>query len=226
MVSVCIVSATRHDEAGFYSTSALGRSLRQAYRAFPVKPRIAFENSKPLAVWYNDALASCEKEDIIVFVHDDVLLLDFFWIDRLELGFTRFDILGIVGNRRRVPRQASWCWLDDTFTVDDIRNLSGGVALGQEFPCTLYMLGVTGQRCRLLDGILLAARSTTLKKSGIRFDEQFPFHFYDLDWCRQAEQAGLRMGTIPLSVVHQGESNANTPEWRAAYARYLAKWKE
>jgi GT2 family glycosyltransferase len=143
------------------------------------------------------------------------------------LGFKHFDVLGIVGNTRRVPRQASWCWLDDKFTVDDRKYLSGVIALGQDFfSCSPAMFGVTGQRCKLLDGVLLAAKAHTLAKRGIRFDEQFPFHFYDLDFCRQIERAGLRMGTIPLSVIHQGESNGNTPDWHAAYQRYLAKWKE
>ena len=66
---------------------------------------------------------------------------------------------------------------------------------------------------------------TTLTGS-VHVDEQFPFHFYDMDWCRQVERAGLRMGTVPLSVVHQSEASANTPEWREAYQRYLSKWKE
>jgi hypothetical protein len=166
MLSVCIVSATRHDEAGFYGQSALGRSLKRAYRLFPVKPKIAFRNSKPLAVCYNAALASCEPNDIVVFIHDDILLVDLFWIDRLESGFRHFDVLGIIGNTRRLPRQASWCWLDDEFTWDDKRFLSGVIAIGQDFPsCDTAMFGVTGQRCKLLDGVLLAAKAYTPKRA-------------------------------------------------------------
>jgi hypothetical protein len=226
MVSVCVASATRYDEADFYSKSALGRSLRVAYRWFPVTPKIAFRNSAPLAVCYNGALASCERDDIIVFVHDDVLLTDFFWVDRLESGFSRFDVLGVAGNARRLPRQPTWLMIDDKGTQDEQRHLSGMIGHGQGFPCKLSLYGVTGRPCKLLDGVFLAATPHTLKKSGIRFDPQFPFHFYDMDWCRQADQAKLRMGTIPLCIVHESEGNANSPEWRAAYARYLAKWKE
>jgi GT2 family glycosyltransferase len=224
MLSVCIVSATRHDEAGFYNKSALGRSLRQAYRGFPVKHQVAFRNSRPLAAIYNEALSG-NPDDIVVFVHDDVLLVDFFWLDRIEAGFAHFDILGVAGNTRRLPRQASWYWLDDKLTPDNRSYLSGVIGHGQGFPCELSLFGVTGQRCKLLDGVLLAIKRRTLKRTGIRFDEQFPFHFYDVDFCRQAEQARLRMGTIPLPVVHESIGNATTPEWRAAYQRYLAKWK-
>jgi hypothetical protein len=42
---------------------------------------------------------------------------------------------------------------------------------------------------------MLAARSNTLAEKGLRFDPLFDFHFYDLDFCRQAELRKLRMGT-------------------------------
>jgi hypothetical protein len=37
---------------------------------------------------------------ILVFIHDDVHLLDFYWPTRLHHGLAKFDILGLAGNRR------------------------------------------------------------------------------------------------------------------------------
>jgi len=37
-----------------------------------------------------------------------------------------------------------------------------------------------------------------LDQEGAAFDPRFQFHFYDLDFCRQAEQRGLKMGTWAL----------------------------
>jgi hypothetical protein len=81
------------------------------------------------------------------------------------------------------------------------------------------------QEVKLLDGLLLAAYSETLIKNNIRFDEQFDFHFYDLDFCRQAEMNGVTMGTIPLSLVHESGGNFGTDSWKQGYQKYLQKWK-
>jgi GT2 family glycosyltransferase len=86
--------------------------------------------------------------------------------------------------------------------------------------------GPSGVECKLLDGLMLVADSTRLVEAGVRFDEQFDFHFYDMDFCRQAELKGLRMGTWPISVVHESAGAFNTPPWRAGYERYLRKYGE
>lgn len=57
------------------------------------------------------------------------------------------------------------------------------------------------QECKLLDGVLLAARVKTLRD--LFFDERFKFDFYDPDSCRQAERKNRKLGTVPLSIAHE-----------------------
>jgi hypothetical protein len=45
-----------------------------------------------------------------------------------------------------------------------------------------------------------------------------------MDFCRQAELKGLRMGTWPLSVVHESGGAFGSQGWRDGYARYLQKY--
>jgi hypothetical protein len=40
-------------------------------------------------------------------------------------------------------------------------------------------------RCELIDGVFFATRRSSLLQNQIKFDPQFTFHFYDLDFCRQ-----------------------------------------
>ena len=40
-----------------------------------------------------------------------------------------------------------------------------------------------GQEVKLLDGVMLAARSNTLAEKGLRFNPLFDLHFYDLDFA-------------------------------------------
>jgi len=163
----------------------------------------------------------------LVFAHDDLHLLDFFWFFRVIDGLENFDIVGLAGNRRRLPRQSGWCFLDDNLTPDKFENLSGVVGQGNTFPpdhLTIY--GLPRQRVVLLDGLFLASHSKTLLENELFFDERFNFHFYDLDFCRQAEMKGLSCGTIDLSLIHESYGLAGSKEWRASYQTYLEKWGE
>jgi GT2 family glycosyltransferase len=226
MLPVTVVSATRHQEADFFTQAALGRSLR-TYAAFGVKSRVFFENRRGLGACYNEAIAEIDnEEEILVFMHDDVVLADFFWVDKLLQGFKSFDVLGLAGNRRRVARQPGWAFIDDKFTWDDRKNLSGIVGHGDGFPCALNVYGDVLQPLKLLDGVLLAVRKNTLTRTGVKFDEQFTFHFYDMDICRQFEANNVSMATVPLGAIHASGGAFGDQAWRDGYETYLRKWRD
>ena len=192
-----------------------------------MKSKLFFNNSRGLGACYNEAIRDAKnEEEILIFVHDDVLIIDFFWVNKILWGFTQFEVLGLAGNRRRVPRQPSWWFVDDKFTWDVPSNLSGVVGQGHQFPCQLSMYGAPGQECKLLDGVLLATKKNILTQAQIMFDERFDFHFYDMDFCRQAELQHLRMGTIALGIIHASGGACGSPHWKASYERYLNKWRE
>jgi hypothetical protein len=187
-----------------------------------------FDNNRTgLPVLYNEAVRQSSSDAaILIFIHDDVHLCDFFWPMHIVNGLQAFDIVGLVGNTRRLPGQPAWCFKNSSFVWDDSGNLSGSVAHGTGFPPTvLNRFGPPGKAVKLLDGFFLAVRSETLLSRGIRFDESFDFHFYDMDFCRQAEQHGLRMGTWTLSAIHESGGAFGTSAWQQGYQKYLDKWK-
>lgn len=126
------------------------------------------------------------------------------------------------------------------------RSLAPAPALGVYGPCPA--------ECDLLDGLFLACRRDALGYSQeasdlglppsgsgsgseptpktqhptpslVRFDERFRFHLYDLDFCRAASRAGLRLGTWPILVSHGSGGNFDTEEFRATARLYLDKWE-
>jgi hypothetical protein len=220
-----VICATRADREGFFSSTALGRSLT-LHRPQGVEVRLFPNNEQGLPSVYNTAMAESAHDRVaLLFVHDDVYLCDFHWADRLREALTAFDIVGLVGNRRRLPGQPSWGFIDEKYTLDKRAHLSGTVGHGQGFPPdTIDVFGPSNQKVVLLDGLFIAARSEALQSKSVRFDERFNFHFYDLDFCRQAEQSGLTMGTWPISVVHQSRGAFVSDGWRQGYDRYLEKW--
>ena len=142
-------------------------------------------------------------------------------------GLSHFGVVGVAGNKKRVPMQASWCFLDEKFTWDAPENLSGVIGHGSSFPpAILSDFGAPFQEVKLLDGVFLATYSETLIRENIRFDERFKFHFYDMDFCRQVEVQGISMGTIPLSLIHESVGNPSTDSWDHSYKQDLKKWKQ
>jgi hypothetical protein len=220
-----VVVATRVPESEFSTGTALGRSL--ALFPYPfVELRLFAANRNGLPALYNRALREAATDPaILVFVHDDVAFQDFYWPSHLIEALRMFDVVGLAGNTRRVPAQPAWRFLNDRWEKDERANLSGMVAHGKAWPPDyVSYYGPPYQEVKLLDGLLLAAPSDKLLARGMTFDERFDFHFYDLDFCRQAEVHGLSLGTCSVSVLHASDGQFGTPPWRAAYARYLEKW--
>jgi hypothetical protein len=220
------VCATRESATDFPTKTALGRSLTPYLQSPSVELRLFAENRLGLSRLYNEAIReAASRPAILIFVHDDVHLVDFFWAMHVLSGLRHFDVIGLAGNKRRAPRQPSWYYVDGLFSPDAPENLSGIVAHGKGFPPNVTYYGPPGQQVKLLDGLFLASRSETLLAKQIEFDERFDFHFYDMDFCRQAEARNLRLGTWTVSVIHESVGNFNTPNWQMAYARYLEKWR-
>jgi GT2 family glycosyltransferase len=220
---VICATRVRHDQ--FATGTALGRSLA-LFRNPSIEVELYAENRTGLAQRYNAAIDRCrERPAYLVFAHDDIHLVDLFWPHHVMQGLKRFDVIGAVGNRRRLPGQPAWRFKDAAFTQDESENLSGWVMHGRGWPAeSVDFYGLPGHEVKLLDGLLLAARSDTLLGRGVRFDEQFEFHFYDMDFCRTAEREGLRLGTWSIPLIHESDGNFDSPAWRDACRRYLKKW--
>ncbi len=220
-----IISASRLEEPEFWNASALGISLRRLSFEARLSAHVAFSNRAGLPEIYNARISPHNRSDILVFVHDDVWIDDFFLADRLVAGLQAFDLIGVAGNRRRAPRQRAWRHVGAAVISDDPADLSGAVAHGKNPFGRVSSFGPVPAECELLDGVFVAARRQALLDRSVRFDPRFDFHFYDLDFCRSARLAGLRLGTWPICLTHQSRGTAfESPAWINAYGMYLQKW--
>jgi GT2 family glycosyltransferase len=221
-----IICATRETEERFAAHTPLGRSLGLLPYPF-VEQRVFTANSRGLPELYNRALREAERDPaILVFVHDDVQFMDYFWPNHIVEALRSFDVVGLAGNKRRLPAQPAWRFSDAQLTREPREHLSGIVAHGVEWPPRyVSYYGPPHQQVLLMDGLLIACASATLLNHGITFDERFDFDFYDLDFCRQAELKGLRLGTWSISVLHASDGKFGSAAWRASYAAYLDKWR-
>lgn len=223
--AIYIVSATRLNEIDFWSKSALGLSLkRHLKQEARLSVDIAFENSRGLAEVFNDSIDRADADAILVFIHDDVWIDEAHFADVVMSGLDCFDVIGVAGNRRRIPFQPAWAFIDLQFTWDDKSNLSGRIANGKSAFGVVSDFGAVPAECELLDGVFLAVRKSSLQQHVLRFDPQFDFHFYDMDFCRSARNAGLRLGTWLVNLTHQSAGTFGSTLWREKYQSYLYKW--
>ncbi len=225
-----IVAATRHSPLAFPTHSLLGPSLHKMGRYHEILAEVRYRNTRGLPDVFNEALDRAKDLDTILFTHDDVGLDDWYLPERLVEALEAFDVVGVAGNRRRLPRQPSWIHAgfqekDDGKLAPDLwENLSGAIAHRPGPTCQVSYYGPSPRQVRLLDGVLLAAQVCVLRRAGVRFDAQFSFHFYDMDFCRACEKADLKMGTWPIAVTHGSGGAFGTPAWKSAYELYIKKW--
>ncbi len=221
-----LVSATRRDKDDFWQGSALGLSLRRFAGDARLVPWIAYENRRGLPEIYNEVIGRSEADGLLVFIHDDVWIDDLFFAERLLAGCQVYDVVGVAGNRRRAAGQPGWAFPDMTLQWDDPANLSGMIGHGQQPFGRVTRYGPVPAECELLDGVLLAARARALRENGCRFDPRFRFHFYDIDFCRTARAAGLRLGTWPIGMTHQSGGAFGTETWLEGLRTYRVKWQD
>lgn len=219
-----IVSATRLSARDFWARSALGQSLTRMAHDKRIRARLAFRNRKGLPEVYNTHITAADSPQALVFMHDDVWIDDPSLVDQVLAGLARYDVIGVVGNKRRLPFQPAWAFSDPMFNWDADTHLSGAIGHGQQARGEVTTFGEAPADCELLDGVFIAARTQALKTQGVAFDQRFQFHLYDVDFCRSARQKGLSVGTWPISLTHQSEGAFGSPSWNEQFRAYLEKW--
>lgn len=227
-----VVTATRVASKNFYRDTALGRSVQELRKSgLTVRVLAKCDNREPLAKIYNSAMCDEFADHTVVFAHDDIAIHDWHIGSHLALALQQYDIVGLAGSRELLPGQPGWAfpekvgqWASTTQLLGCIGHDTRMNVNAKRKVVMLSRYGKPSGTASLLDGVFLAARMETLLRSEIRFDPQLAFHFYDLDFCRNALNRGLKPGVWPLAVTHYSGGAFGTPSWRSAYQRYCLKW--
>jgi GT2 family glycosyltransferase len=166
------------------------------------------------------------KSDILIFVHQDVILLEN-WFDKLETVLSECDknwgVIGCAGIDLKYGSGdvGKWGGALNTDTVavgsvyDNIDKMSDGP----------YWSGIKETvPVHCIDECLFILN----KKTGLMFDTMLTgFHFYGVDLCLQARSTGYTVYGADLPIVHYGKYSASftgdKKYW--VYLRYIYnKW--
>lgn len=175
-------------------------------------------NSQGLPYIYNRFITEVERNSILIFVHDDVYIHDFLLIQNLIMALNEFDVIGIAGNTDPDPNALAWFVNEQRHRDSD--HLSGAVRTDG----IITFFGPSPARVHRLDGVFIAAKARSLLDAGVRFDERFDFHYYDLDFSRTASESGLKLGTWPIAITHASHGAFYGDSFLKNQALFCKKW--
>ena len=186
---------------------------------------IHYNNRSGLSSTYNKSIDSSTDFDFIVFVHDDIWLNDMFFFSKVINS--KLDVIGAVGGLFwGVPKdfpidEKPLIWTTATcgrgasgFMNHDLKN-------GYFLPSSY---GVAPKETTTLDGSIIIFTRKAIQ-AGLRWDEQFNFHFYDMDICFSAHRLGLKVGTANILLTHESVGGSVVqPEFMASQRKFIEKW--
>jgi hypothetical protein len=204
------VIPTSKSENEFREKSQIGFFIDKMNTVKGINYTVIFENKKGLPKVYNQLInEEKHKNEKLIFVHDDVIIDDLFWEEKLDIAFEKFDIVGLAGSKKcDLSRPPAW------HLMSDRQDYVGEVAHSKDKVSWTTCFGSTNSRALVLDGLFLAVNVSRLLETKTEFDERFKFHHYDITFCLRANENKLKMGVAPIKVTHFGLGDSmNTPEW-------------
>jgi hypothetical protein len=207
-VIICSIDPLKFAQASECYRSLLARDPHEI---------IGIHDARSLAEGYNRGLKRSSGE-IVIFSHDDILILDPAFGQKIRERLRDFDILGFSGTRRVISGRwfgAGRGWVH------------GVVAHRHNDSISLSVYGISPwpviADIQAIDGMCMMARRTAALETG--FDEAAfdDFHLYDLDFSYSAWRAGKELGVCcDIPVIH--ESSGTYGQAQKEYARrFVAK---
>jgi hypothetical protein len=212
-----IVCATPLSLAEFNEKSKLALFLdKTEYKNYT----IVDNNTTSLSKVYNSFITEENKGKNIIFIHDDVLIEDLFFTEKLDIAFEKYEVIGLAGSKKvDLTKPAAW------HLMSAREDMVGEVGHSHQGKTWTTVFGPTNSRALVLDGLFIGVNVSRLLKTNTRFDEDFDFHHYDISFCLKANQNKLKMGVAPIKVTHFGLGDSmNTPEWNSSAAKFNLKY--
>ena len=171
----------------------------------------------------NELKPRLKSDDVVVFLHEDITILDEFFIKKIQMYFqhkTKVGIAGVIGTTK-YSEHGGW-WM-----VDRTVHGRGSIMQGHPGGAPHMMTDRKGNFDDLVsvDGCILFMKSDLAKRFQFENTAIDGFHFYDSDSCFKALRMGFDVGTIDVLVQH--ESEGPMPEsWNTNKDKFIKKWSD
>ena len=186
------------------------------------------EDLDSMAKKYNHAineieLNGLEDDDILVFAHEDVKLLDETFVQKLEMIFKKKKDIGLVGiyGTTLFPESGGW-WM-----ADRSQHGRGHIMQGLPDKPTFHMQDRIGffEDVASVDGCMIAIKGSMINE-GFRFDETIEgYHFYDVDASFTILEMGYKVAVADILIEHASHGPLGE-SWENARVDFINKWKD
>lgn len=222
MKRVYLVTATRAKTEEEFSKKPIHKSLKKLYELYTrydFEFEVIKDNKEGLSTVYNRYLTEEHKGDIVLFVHDDVIINDMFFVEHLRKSpFAVTGLAGATSWNRDTPKQAWHLAADHGTMVGEVAHIKDGKIWTTVF-------GPTQSTTVMLDGVFLAVNVEAVLKTSARFNTEFNFHHYDMAFCKECTKHNVTLGVMPISVIHFGLGDSMlTQEWEASNKKFIEKY--
>lgn len=180
--------------------------------------------TKGLGQFYNECIKNYSHKDTIIFVHDDVEIITTDIINQLSNAFKKYDVVGVAGCvNPKIIEKNLWHWMAQT--KDNLRGIAGHPVDSESFYVTSF--GPTPSRVAIIDGVFMALKTKKILETQTKFDEQFMFHHYDIDFSLTCNKNKVKIGVWPILINHQSPGLREFDNrYEASNANFIKKWNK
>ncbi|MFW6247428.1 MAG: glycosyltransferase [bacterium] len=180
-----------------------------------------------------------QDDDIVVFSHEDVGVLDNLFKEKVELIFSEkpdIALIGVVG-ATELTEKGAW-WANEPFMVDKDGNQKGslvghliqGKGNGKQGEGFHLQKGAIGffDNIVAIDGCIMITKGMFIKE-GLRFDDENydGNDFYDCDICMTVLGMGYSIAVADILVYHESPGmGVFTDGWKRAKDIFIKKWTD
>lgn len=183
---------------------------------------IGIHDAQSLAEGYNRGIRKATGE-IMIFSHDDILILDRAFARKIRQRLGEFDLLGFVGTSRII---------NGTWFAAGTPHLHGVMshASPKQRMLSLDIFGVSAWPViggiKAIDGLCMISTGQLARNVGFDAGTFDSFHLYDLDFSYAAYLAGYRIGVCcDIPVIHESKGQFNEQHGEQA-KRFCAKYQQ
>jgi hypothetical protein len=170
-----------------------------------------------------------QDDDIIIFMHEDVVILDNLFKEKLEFLFAEkpeVAIVGIAGAIEITERGGFWMNTPDKMRGHLIQGKEGGCQ-GDGFHLVKGAIGYFDDLV-CVDGCIMITQGKFIKE-GLSFDDKTYTgnDFYDYDICLRALELGYSVACADILIFHASPGlGVFNESWKKSKDKFIKKWQD
>ena len=189
-------------------------------------------NTLTLTQFGNKAIEECKDYyDYLILMHSDVDLSLYDFVKRLVECKDKYNVVGLAGTKKLFISQSPLTWYTGShrFKNDRYGRITQEIEKGimSESFFNQNKPDVKDTEVITIDGLLMCFDKATMLNEKARFDEQFTYDFYDLDFCMNIQfNTNLKIGVFVLPTTHMSVGKSILKEeFLIPERKFRLKWQ-